>query len=151
MVDMLSMYEGGIKIRRGKRTDFPALMALLATESSGEASKGQIRHWRRLASDPGLDFYVAEQRETIQGMVLVCYIRDLRCPGWQAILDIVVPASVEYGIAQALLAFAKARARKRGCQRLLVCEIERQGNSRNVSLGPAGFRPIGEVLSCEVA
>jgi len=151
MVDMPSMYEGGSKISRGKRTDFPALMALLAAESPGEESKRQVRHWRRLASDPGLDFYVAEQRGTIQGMVLVCYIRDLRCPGWQAILDIVVPASVEYGIAQALLAFAKARARKRGCQRLLVCEIERQGNGRNVSLGPAGFRPIGEVLSCEVA
>lgn len=150
MVDMPSMHEGEIKIRRGKRTDFPALMALLAG-SSGEASRGQVRHWRRLASDPGLDFYVAEQGGTIQGIVLVCYIRDLRCPGWQAILDVVVPAADEYGIVQALLAFAKARARKRGCQRLLVCEVESKDNGRGVPLVSAGFRPIGEVLSCEVA
>jgi GNAT superfamily N-acetyltransferase len=150
MVDMPGMREGEVKIRRGKRTDFPALMTLLAVGSPGEASKGQMRHWRRLASDPGLDFYVAEQQGTIHGIVLVCYVRDLRYPGWQAILDIVVSAASEYGIAQALLAFAKTRARKRGCQRLLVCEIEPKNNGRAVPLNLAGFHPIGAVLSCGV-
>jgi N-acetylglutamate synthase-like GNAT family acetyltransferase len=147
---MPGMRGGEVKIRRGRRTDFPALMALLAVGSSGEASKGQMRHWRRLACDPGLDFYVAEQQGKIHGIVLVCYIRDLRYPGWQAILNVVVPAAEEYGIVQALLAFAKARARKRGCQRLLVYEIESRDNGKEVSLDSAGFRPVGEVLSCEV-
>ena len=149
MVDMPNMQEGTVKIRRGRRTDFPTLMALLNSQAPpGEAEKGQVRHWRRLASDPSLDFYIAEQEGTIRGIVLVCYIRELRRPGWQAILDVVAPVAAEWGIGRALLDFVKERARKRGCQRLLVYEIEHERDERCASLTQAGFRRVGDVLCC---
>ena len=49
-------------------------------------------------------------------MVLVCYLRSLHSRGWRASLDITVLASAAEEIGQSLLDFAKARARKRGCQ-----------------------------------
>lgn len=150
MVDMPDMQEDTVKIRRGKRTDLPALATLLTPGLPCEANKARARHWRRLASDPSHDFYVAEQAGTLRGMVLVCYIHELRRPGWQAILDIVAPSPAECGIGQALLAFARKRARKRGCQRLLMCISEGEGNERGDSLVPPEFRRVGEVLSCEV-
>src|SRR5262245_51229458 len=120
MVDMPGMQGGSVKIRRGRRTDFPALISLLAPAEASATDKAQIRHWRKLASDPGHDFYVAEHEGSIQGMVLVSYIRGLRHPGWQAVLDMVVSSAVIYSIGQELLDFAKGRARKRGCRSLLA-------------------------------
>jgi GNAT superfamily N-acetyltransferase len=149
MVDMPGMQKGTVKIRRGKRTDFLALTALLNSQAlPREAEKGQVRHWRRLASDPSLDFYIAEQEGAIRGMVLVCYIRELSRPGWQAILDVVAPVAAECDIGRALLDFVKERARKRGCQRLLVYEIEHERDERCASLIQAGFHRVGDVLCC---
>jgi N-acetylglutamate synthase-like GNAT family acetyltransferase len=147
MVDMPGMQNGTVKIRRGKRTDFPALMALVAPRAAIAAEGVQIRHWRRLAGDPSRDFYVAEQGGTIRGIVLVCYIRELHQPGWQAVLDIVAPPFTECGIGQALLDFAKERARKRGCQRLIYI-LSREESDSPASLSPFGFQRVGEVLSC---
>jgi N-acetylglutamate synthase-like GNAT family acetyltransferase len=149
MVEMPGMQNEPVKIRRGKRTDFPALVALLTSEATPAADKGQVRHWRRLASDPRQDFYVAEHEGAIRGMVLVCYIRELRRPGWLAILDIVAPGECRIG--QALLDFAKERARKRGCQRLLMWGCDRKGDMLCTSLLPSEFRGVGEVLSCELS
>ena len=148
MVDMPGMQDGTVKIRRGKRTDFPALTALLNSQAPHETNKGQVRHWRRLASDPSLDFYIAEQEGPIRGMVLVCYIRELSRPGWQAILDVVAPVSAECSIGRALLDFVKQRARKRGCQRLLVYELVHERDERCASLAQAGFHRVGDVLRC---
>ena len=141
------MHDGSVKIRRGKRTDFPALRALLAPAEQAGADKAQVRHWRRLARDPGHDFYVAEQEGTIQGMVLVGYVRELRHYGWQAILDMVMPSPAACTIGQQLLDFAKARARKRGCQHLLVWVTDQARDERLPALAQAGFRRVGEVLS----
>lgn len=148
MVDMPGMQEGTVKIRRGKRTDFPALTALLNAQAPCAAHKEQIRHWRRLASDPRLDFYLAEQEGTIRGMVLICYIRELSRPGWQAILDVVVPRAAAESIGRALLDFVKERARRRGCQRLLVYEIDHGRDGRYASLVQAGFHRVGDILCC---
>ena len=106
-----------LHIRRGKRTDIPALRALsfavagsdedqnqeatqetTLKEASQQMTKQEVQHWRRLASDPSLDFYVAEQAGSLQGMVLVCYLRSLYNPGWYAILDITILASAAEGI-----------------------------------------------------
>jgi N-acetylglutamate synthase-like GNAT family acetyltransferase len=148
MVDMPGMQDGTVKIRRGKRTDFPALTALLPSQASCGATKEQIRHWRRLASDPRLDFYIAEQEGTVRGMVLICYIRDLSRPGWQAVLDIVAPLSAESGIDRVLLDFGKERARQRGCQRLLVYESGHERDELCTTLAQAGFHRVGDVLGC---
>ena len=145
---MPGMREGTVKIRRGKRTDFPALTALVNAQAPCAAAKEQIRHWRRLAGDPRLDFYIAEQEGTIRGVVLICYIRELGRPGWQAILDVVAPPPAEDVVGRALLDFVKERARRRGCQRLLVCEIAPGRDGRCVPLAQAGFRRVGDILCC---
>jgi len=142
------MHEGTVKIRRSKRTDFPMFMALLTPLTLEEETKAWARRWRRLAADPAHDCYVAEQDGMIQGILLVSYLRRLRKYGWEAILDMAVAPSAAYDIGQMLLNFAKERARKRGCQRLLVCVTDTEGREWLASLAQAGFGHAGEVLSC---
>ncbi|MCS6925279.1 MAG: hypothetical protein NZ578_05185 [Candidatus Binatia bacterium] len=144
------MADGRIKIRRGKRTDFPALLALLPAAQHKQPTKTQVRHWRRMASDLRHDFYVAEQAGAVRGMVLVCYIPALKQHGWQALLDLVVSAVDPCHIGQQLLAFAKARARKRGCRTLLVCTPDQGEQETGLFLAHAGFSRVGDVLSCEL-
>ena len=151
-----------IKIRRGKRTDIPALRALLSPAVKPDIPKQETRYWRRLAADPSIDFYVAEHAGTLQGMVLVCYIRRLDYHGWCAVLDFVVSVStaeaeredmsgVRNDIGQALLDFAKARAHKRGCQQLLVHRLEPDAQLKQELLTRNGFQPAGPLFSCSLS
>jgi N-acetylglutamate synthase-like GNAT family acetyltransferase len=148
MVDMPGMLERMIKIRRGRRTDEAALEILLSPVIRTDTAKAQVRHWRRLASDPSLDFYVAEHDGSIQGVVLVCYVRQLRVRGWEAVLDIAVHPAAASTIGQILLDFAKARARKRGCQQLRMYAQYASRDQHYGFLAQAGFVPTGDVLSC---
>ena len=144
------MRHGLITIRRGKRTDLPALAPLLSFLSADNADKKHTQHWRRLASDPAHDFYVAEQQGTLQGMVLVSYVRTLIHIGWLAILDLALMPPAPSNISFELIDFAKARARKRGCQRIVVYT---NGSEHQMPLTPlleTGFLRIGEVLSCSL-
>jgi hypothetical protein len=150
MVDMPGMHKSAIKIRRGRRTDFPALQKLFSSGMPALADKAQVRHWRRLASDPGLDFYVAEQDGAILGALLVCYVRVLREPGWQAILDMASLMPSVCSLGPLLVNFAKARARKRGCRQLLAWRTGAAGDDHFNVLMQGGFRPFGEVLSCDL-
>jgi len=147
---MPTMHAEAIKIRRGKRTDLSALVELFQPGPVALVDKAHARHWRRLAGDPSLDFYVAEQEGAIRGVALVCYIRALQDPGWQAVLDIAFSLSSSNMLADALMSFAKARARKRGCQRLLVWREKVETNGYASLLHQGGFRPIGDVLSCDL-
>lgn len=163
-----------LNIRRGKRTDIPALRALSGAvagsaraqnqnqdkdqdqgpklkEASQPMTKQEIQHWRRLASDPSLDFYVAEQAGSLQGMVLVDYLRSLHDPGWRASLDITVPASAAEGVGQALLDFAKARARKRGCRFMYIQDCQAMGIGNEELLKRNGFSGAGTLLSCTLS
>jgi N-acetylglutamate synthase-like GNAT family acetyltransferase len=144
------MVDDPIKIRRGKRTDFPALLALLPSARHTAPTKTQVRHWRRVASDLRHDFYVAEQEGVVLGMVLVCYIRTLTQERWHALLDIVVSPVNACHIGQKLLAFAKARARKRGCRTLFAWVLDQGEQDRCLPLAQAGFSRAGDVLSCEL-
>ncbi|MBM4257791.1 MAG: GNAT family N-acetyltransferase [Deltaproteobacteria bacterium] len=142
------MPQGLLTIRRGKRTDLPALAPLLPFFTSHDLDKKQTQHWRRLVSDPAHDFYVAEHQEALQGMVLVSYIRTLTCLGWLAILDLAVSPSASGDIYTALIAFAKGRAHKRGCQRIIVSTRSGEQQMPLTSLLETGFLRTGEVLSC---
>lgn len=141
---MAQRSDDGLRIRRAKRTDIPALRLLATPAAAKSISRTETRYWRRLASDPRLDFYVAEQAGAVQGMLLVCYVRTLGSPGWQALLDLIVRPAVVPDIAQALLDFAKARARQRGCQQLLVQSdrADRQLLTQN------GFAAAGPLFAC---
>ncbi len=133
-------------MRRAKRTDIPALRLLAAPAAAEPISRAETHYWRRLASDPRLDFYVAEQAGAVQGMLLVCYVRTLGSPGWQALLDLIVRPAAAPDIAQALLDFAKARARRRGCQQLLVqsARADRRLLTQN------GFAAAGPLFACSL-
>jgi hypothetical protein len=150
MVDMPAMREGAVTISRGRRTDLPALLALLHAEPAAMIDKAQTRHWRRLASDPGLDFYIAERNGAIQGALLVSYIRALRAQGWQGILDVAFAPPSTRELEQEILNFAKARARKRGCRQLIAWLRKAAENGCLTALTQGGFHQAGEVLSCDL-
>src|SRR4051812_15744079 len=100
------MSHGRIKIRRGKRTDLPALAPLLCFPPALDTEKKHVQHWRRLASDPTHDFYVIEHHNALQGMVLVSYVRTLAHLGWLAVLDLAVMSTTPSDVGLALIDFA---------------------------------------------
>jgi N-acetylglutamate synthase-like GNAT family acetyltransferase len=149
MLEPRTMPQGPVTIRRGKRTDFPLLLQLLAPTALQERDKAQVRHWRRVASSLLHDFYVAEQEGTVCGMVLVSYIRSLTSQGWRAILDFVAPVSALDNVGLLLLTFAKTRAQQRGCQQIMVwTTTQDQSEELSTLFCQAGFLRSGEVLSC---
>jgi hypothetical protein len=81
-------------------------------------------------------------------MVLVSYVRTLVHLGWLAILNIAVVPLAPGDISHRLIDFAKARARKRGCQRLVVYVSGSEPQMALTSLLETGFLRTGEVLSC---
>lgn len=108
------------RIRRGKRTDLAALEALCHPGASAPRSgKDVARHWRRLADDPGLDFYVAQDDDALHGVVLLSYVRRLRDRGWHAFVDIALKDAAPTSVGNALIGFAKRRARTRACDAVL--------------------------------
>ncbi len=140
-----------LTIRRGKRTDLAACQTVLFPDTSDEEwHKAEVRHWRRLARDPALDFYVAQHGSVLQGMILVSYIRRLRRSSWQAIVDIAVLPSAPAQVGQALLNVAKERAKKRACPSVVWLPCSGQSA---LQLTPAffrdnGFQQLGEFWSC---
>ncbi|MGH9429429.1 MAG: GNAT family N-acetyltransferase [Terriglobia bacterium] len=149
MLKPRTMPQGPVTIRRGRRTDFPTLMQLLAPTALQEREKAQVRYWRRVASSPLHDFYVAEQEGTVCGMVLVSYIRSLTSQGWQAVLELVAPVSALRDVGLLLLTFAKTRAQQRGCQQIMVWNTTTNQSEQLTTLFcQAGFLRSGEVLSC---
>ncbi len=107
-----------LRFRRARRTDFTAVMSLLA--GCGIAvpppDRATLRRFRNLVADLGGDFYVASFDETLAGLVHVTYARQLTT-GPAARVDQLVVAERyrRRGIGSGLLAFAQTRARKRGC------------------------------------
>ena len=149
MLEPRTMPQGPVTIRRGHRTDFPLLLQLLAPPAVQKRDKTQVRYWRRIASSPIHDFYVAEQEGIVCGMVLVSYIRSLTSQGWQAILDLVAPVSALRDAGLPLLTFAKIRAQQRGCQQIMVWHTTKdQSEELTTFFCQAGFIRSGEVLSC---
>lgn len=112
-------------------------------------TKARVRAWRRLAADPAHDCYVAERDGTIQGLILVCYIRRLQQHGWEALLDMAVAPSASREIRLALVDFAKARARQRGCQRVLAFSTD--GEVLPAAECQEGFDRAGHVFTCPVS
>lgn len=159
MAERLQQKIKKIKMRRGKRTDIPALRTLLTPAASQDITKRETRYWRRLAADPSVDFYVAEYAGIIRGMVLVCYIRGLDYHGWYAVLDFVVSAAADEAereemsndVGQALIDFAKTRAHKRDCQQMLVYRLDPDSLHKQELLTRQGFYPAGSLFSCTLS
>jgi hypothetical protein len=122
----------GFTVRRSRRTDLPQLAGLLGCEAAG----WRARAFRRIVADLGTDVYVAEDSAgAIVGMVSVVYARSLVHGGLCALLDAVrtrhEPAAALLG---PLVAFAEARARKRGCRRFTAAIEHADGPLRALLL-----------------
>jgi GNAT superfamily N-acetyltransferase len=115
------MSELRVRIRRGRRTDFTAVMQLLADSSVAlpPPERATLRRFRKLVADLGADFYLASVDGALAGLVHVTYARQLGVAP-EARLDQLVVAEGfrRRGVGAALLAFARRRARRRGCARL---------------------------------
>jgi N-acetylglutamate synthase-like GNAT family acetyltransferase len=102
-----------VKLRRATRHDLAALATLL--ECSIDPRFG-----RRTVADLGADVYVAEHaRDGVVGVVGVSYRRSLAAGRFVA--EVAPLASRDPTHIGALLDFAAARARRRGCHELIVC------------------------------
>ncbi len=137
-----------IQMRRARRTDFTAVMALLA--ASGIAvpppERATLRRFRYVVADLGTDFYLAFVDGTLAGLVHVTYARrlTLRPRAWLAEL-VVGPQFRRRGVATALLAFARRRAQRRGCGTLCASVTAGDSTARGF-LRNAGLPVLGEWL-----
>ena len=139
------MSDQRVHIRRGRRTDFTAVMGLLATSGIPvpPPDRATLRRFRNLVADLGTDFYLAWVQASLVGLVHVTYVRQLATAA-RAQLDQLVVADGfrRRGVGSALLRFVERRARQRGCG-LCACVLPAADLSVQPFLEKAGFRFAG--------
>ncbi len=107
--------DGGLRLRRGRRTDATRLRALLPERADGRAE----RFDRRTLAGLSQDVYVAEAPGgDIVGVVAVGYLRSLREGRHTAVLETARVAPGTGSLLEALLDLAEDRARRRGCRQV---------------------------------
>lgn len=136
-----------LRVRRGRRDDLPQVAALLGVSGAGSFR----RLFARVVKDLRGELYVAEEPGgAIVGLVVVRYGRSLVRGGLTAELDGVRtgPAAAD-AVRAELLAFAEARARRRGCRRLSAA-VDAGDVEVRATLLARGYR-AGEHMVCELA
>jgi len=112
------MSEASPSIRRGRRTDFTATMAVLAASGMPvpPPDRATLHRFRNIVADLGADLYVAVVDGIVAGVVHVTYNRRLTTAA-RAQIDLlcVAPEHRRRGVGSALLRFAHKRALGRGC------------------------------------
>ncbi|HZP42374.1 MAG TPA: hypothetical protein VFD84_12830 [Candidatus Binatia bacterium] len=137
------LLESGVRIRRGRRRDLPAVERVLGRAPA----TGFGRVYRRVLRDLGTDVYVAEDAGgAIVGLVAVVYARSLVRGGASALLDGARAAARP--VLDGLVAFAEERARRRGCRRLEAF-VGDDAELRAALVG-RGWR-TGELLATDLA
>ena len=138
-----------IRIRRGRRTDFAAVMALLAGSGAPvpPPDRSTLRRFRQLVADLGADLYLATIDERVVGVAHVTYERQLARPPRATLETLVVGELVRgRGVGTALLRFAADRARKRACGRLQCWLAHADDAHASRFLERAGARPAGRLF-----
>ncbi len=138
------MHAPDVAIRRGRREDFTAVMALLARAGAPvpPPDRAALRRFRRIATDLGSDFYVAEVGGELAGFVYITYARQLAGGAQARIESLLAAAERRAEIESRLLALAAERARKRACARL--CWVPSPtGAISPAAAAAAGLRPGG--------
>lgn len=140
------MAERKFHIRRARRTDFTAVMRLLAVSGLEvpPADRATLRRFRNIVADLGTDFYLVLVDGTLAGLVHVTYARQLRRLPRAGLEQLLVAEPFRRrGVASALLAFARERARRRGCT-ALYCVVPITNDSARQFLEQAGLTRCGE-------
>ena len=133
-----------VRVRRGRRSDFARVRALLPL-----AESRRERFDRRTLASLAGDVYVAEDaRGAIVGIVSVAYLRSVAEGRFAAVLDAARAASDSPPLLDRLIAFAEARARRRGCRRLAAW-VDPGDAALRVALESRGYRS-GPLLVAEL-
>ncbi len=134
------------RLRRGRRTDFVAILGILA--SSGYPvplpDRAALRRFRRVVTDLGSDLYVALLDDRVSGFVYVTYTRDITL-GTRGRIEalVVAPDARRRGLGAALAELALRRAAGRGCCDLR-CTASPSMTAAQRLLAREGWRTIGE-------
>lgn len=139
------------QIRRARRTDFTAVMALLAIAGVPvpPPDRATLRRFRNLVNDLSGDFYLAFVGEDLVGAVHATYCRRLSMAP-VARIETLIANSPANDIEMLLIHWIADRARRRGCVHLQV-EATATGVSVAVlCLGDAGFTQVGTVWRWEL-
>lgn len=138
-----------IRIRRGRRTDFVAVLELLARADAPvpPPDRAMLRRFRQLVADLGCDLYLATMDERVVGLVHVTYARQLASAPLATLATLVVAESARrQGVGTALLHFIGVRARKRACSGLR-CAVGAGNGARAADfLRRAGAQPLGSLF-----
>lgn len=119
---------GHLTIRRATRADIPAIAGLLADDFIGHAREGAPlaayeAGFDAVAADPNQLLAVTESGGEVVGTMQISFIPGLSRGGrWRGHVEAVRVASEKRGqkIGEAMMAWAEAQCRERGC---IVCEL----------------------------
>lgn len=129
-----------LTIRRARRTDFTAVMSLLAAAGRPlpPADRRTLRRFRGIVADLGGDFYLALNDEEPIGLVHITYSRILASPPRARIEELLVAASFHRrGIGSRLIQFAVERAKRHGCTRLEATVLAGASAARGLLMAAA--------------
>jgi len=141
------MHPAPVTLRRARRTDFVAVMRVLASNDLPvpPPDRATLRRFRRLVADLGADFYVAVSEAQVVGFVHVSYTRQLAGAARARIETLAVHGECRgRGVGSALLELVCMRARRRTCAELLCAA----GGDRLLAefLSRRGWVPGAELL-----
>ena len=123
------MPDAAVAFRPAAAADLAAIVDLLADDPLGATRESAVRPlddryhqaFAAIAADPNNELIVATRRGEIVGVFQLTYIPSLTYTGsWRALIEGVrIGAQARsQGLGKAMVAFAVARARERGCRML---------------------------------
>jgi GNAT superfamily N-acetyltransferase len=125
----------GLKIRRGRRQDFAAVMRLLALDEVAP-DRRTLRRFRSIVADLGADLYVADLGGRVVGVIHATYARRLGGAQGARVEDLAADTDYrQHQIARRLFEFILERARKRSCATLCCVPAEDEAGALARELG----------------
>jgi len=147
------MHPVPVRLRRARRTDFTAIMRILAGNGLPvpPPDRATLRRFRRLVSDLGTDLYVAVTGEQVVGFIHTTYTRQLTVQTRARVEALAVEKEFHRrGIGTSLVVLACQRARRRSCTDL-TCEVGRENDSLHTFLSRCGWADGVDLLRLELS